>query len=461
MRQASNSASPSGPPAPLERADAPWEPNFAKGFFRYARMHFGGLSLAFWVLMIYLFLALSFLDEHIKTLEAIRPRSFLGLFALLVALGKGIREELEAGRPLAIRRSQTFWLAAFLVSTIFSTLFAFDFAEAKQPFLDHATAILSYFLLVNIVRTRREFLLTLLVMCAGVGTFLLLSLHEWRGGRMDYAQGVVRMMGVGWSNADPNSFGATVVFTLPLVVWAGTHSRSWFVWLCALVYSAAACYAVLMSSSRSALVLTVLTALFTIVLLRRGWPRVVAGGAVVLAAVAMLTLLSGAQKERIESIWSGATYTRESSTVDRIEGYRVGFRILAENPVLGVGPGNWSAYRVRGVGGDGRALMPHNLTGELVATGGSLGTFTFVAFLFVSVAFGLREFFRRRRAPTRWDRAVGALCLTCVFILFLLLVSGLGAHNLTRANWSYVPALMLIAATCRNEDWDIMRETAT
>lgn len=442
----------------LERADRPWEPNLRRGFFTFARTHFGGLSLHFWVLMVYLFLALSYLDEYLPSLEKMRPRSLLGLFALLVAIGRSIHEGMKKRKPLAIERPQTFWLGAFVVACTLSALFAFEPNLAEQAHIDHVTMMLSYFLLVSIIRTRRELLLTLLVMCAGVGTFLLLSFIEWKAGRYDYAQGVVRMMGVGWSNADPNSFGATIVFTLPLVIWAGVTSRSWFVRFCALVYASLAVYSVFMSSSRSALVLTILTALWTLTMLRKGWPRLVGIGLLVAAGVAMVALLSDAQKKRIESIVSGETYTRESSTADRVEGYRVAFRILADNPILGVGPGNWSEYRVRRI--DGRPLLPHSLTGQIVATRGSLGTIAFLGFLFSSIVFAVREMARRRRGKTRWDRAVGSLCWTCLFTLGLMLVSGLAAHNLERANWYWLPALMIIASTARNEDWEELKETS-
>ena len=260
------------------------------------------------------------------------------------------------------------------------------------------------------------------------------------------------MMGAGISNADPNSFGATIVFTLPLVIWAGVFSRSWFIRICALGYVGLAGYSVFMSSSRSALVLTVLTCLFTLVLLRKGWPRLIGIAAFVIAGIACVGVLDDAQKERIQSIWSGSTYSEDKSTADRVEGYHIGFRIFQANPVFGVGPGNWSSYRMRRV--DGRKLLPHNLTGQIVATRGALGTLTFIGFLMSSFAFGIRTWRKRRRGKTRWDRASAALCLTCMFTLFLMLVSGLGAHNLERGHWAWIPALMIVGVTCRDEDWE-------
>ena len=172
----------------LPRADSPWEADVRRGFFSFARTHLGGLSLHFWVLMLYLFFALSFLDEHYPTLEKLRPRSMLGAFALMVAVGRSINDGIKEGKPLSITRAPTFWLIAFCFCCSMSMLFAFDPAMAKQPHIDHMTAVISYFLLINIVKTRREFLLTLLVICAGVGTFLGVSFMEWRGGRYDYAR---------------------------------------------------------------------------------------------------------------------------------------------------------------------------------------------------------------------------------------------------------------------------------
>ena len=443
----------------LQRADKPWEPNITRGFFTYARTHLSGLSLHFWVLMIYLFFALSYLDEHFPALESLRPRSLLGAFALLVAVGRSLQEGIKRGKPLAIERSQSFWLMGFVFICALSYLFAFEVATAKQPFIDHTTTIIGYFLLINIVRTRREFLLTILVVCAGVGTFLVFSLHEWFGGRYDYAQGVVRMMGIGVSNADPNSFGATIVMTFPLIIWVGMFSRSWFVRFCAVAYAAMAFYAVLKTSSRSALVLTVCTCLWGVTMIRSVTAKIIAVSVLVVVGIVITAAMSPAQKTRIASIVKGDTYTKDMSTADRVEGYSVGWRIMTQNPFLGVGSGNWSSYRMRK--DDGSRLMPHNLTGQILATHGLLGTFMFLAFVISCIRFAFLEWRRRRKLGTNWDRAVGALCCTVILCFGLLFISGLAAHNMCRANWYWMPALMLVAASCRNEDWLELQRTAT
>ena len=444
------------PRSQLDRADAPWEPSHRRGFFAYASTSLTGLSIHFWILMAYLFLALSLLDEHVEFLKDVRPRSALGAAALIIAVVRGWQESIQRGTPLTPRHSQTYWLIAYLMACTLSMLWAYDYGYAKPAHIEHATGIVSFFLIVNIVRTRRELLLTALVICAGVGTFLALSTWEWKGGRYHYAQGVVRMMGIGESNADPNTFAATVVFGLPLILWAGVFTRSWFIRLCAVSYVLLAIYAAFMSSSRSALVLTAAAAVWAITMLPKGLPRVLVASTLIGAVVFMLAGLSDSQRKRIESLWNPDTYERESSTVGRIEGYRVGFRMFRENPVLGVGPGNWSVYRVRRI--DGNKLKAHNLTGQLLATRGGLGTMTFIGFLVATLLYGWREMRRRRHAKTGWDHGVRGLCYACMFGYALLLISGLGAHNLERPHWAWLSALMIAAVEARNDEQETLSE---
>jgi O-antigen ligase len=436
-------------PLPPPRADEPRPPPVHAGFFGFASSSLAGLPIEFWTLQAYLFFQLSVLDEEIAVLERFRPRAFLGAFTLLVALARLVFRAVQHGERPPRPAAPTTWLLAFVVAEGFATLLAFDYSIAQPAFQEHLTVLVGYLLIVTIVRTRRELLLTVLTLCFGGGVFLAYSFWEYLGGRMDYAQGVVRMIGVGRSNADANSFGATIVFLLPLVVWVGVTAQSWFLRLCALGYGALTAVCVLRTSSRSALVLLAMNVLFVLALLPRGAARWT--GVVLVAALGafLLSGLSEEQTKRIRSIWSSDTYQKDMSTRGRIEGYEVGWRIFTENPVLGIGPGNWPAYRTRKV--DGNPLEPHNLTGQLIATRGAAGTLTFVGYLVASIVFSVRLARQRWRSPDPWDRAVARLAVTGVFVLLLLLVAGLAGHNLERPNWVWMPALVVAAAACKPE----------
>lgn len=443
----------------LKRADAPTEPDRKRGWFRFARLRLGLTPLEaaqFWVVQAYLFFQLSMLDEEIELLKTVRPRFLLGALALALVFGPRIAGLTQANRTARLAKRPTAWVLAYLAALFLSTLWAFDAGAAREAFKNLVIMILSYFFLLSVIRTRGQFLVTVLTFCVGGGMFLSMSFWEYIGGRHDYAQGVIRMVGIGGSYADPNSFGATVVLLLPLMVWVAVHSRALLIKACALGYSGLALMAAFYTSSRSALVLCVMTAVWAVFQLRSQGARVVVLGLMVVLGVAMVAGLSESQVKRIQSLVSSDTYRKEESTVGRIDGYVVGWRIFRENPLNGVGPDNWSIYRVKRVDGD--PLLPHNLIGQSLATRGFLGTVTFFGFLVVWVMLGLQTIKKRKRLPepTRWDEAVIGFSRAMIFGAFLLLVSGLGAHNMDRPNWFWYPALLFacLASQVVREDYD-------
>jgi len=446
-------------PQAIPRADAPWGPAPGPRGFPDAGPSTTGLKPAFLLLQAYLLLSVSAVDEHYAALGRLRPRLILGLLVLTVAVVKGVQAKLAAGEGLSLRHVPSRWLTAFLVTGVFSTLWAYDAGTAKDAFVVHALAVLSFMLIVSLVHTRREFLLTLLTFCAGAGIYILLSLWEWFHGRHDFTMGVVRMEGAGSMYRDPNSFGATIVFMVPIFVWVGLHATSKLYRLGVLAYLAILAYCAFKTSSRSTLVLTVLAALWTIAALPKAAHRALGVLMLVVAGTVLVSTLSPSQIKRIESVVNPETYEREGSTVGRIEGYRVGFEIAKREPLLGVGPGNWSAYRQRKL--DGRVLLAHNLLGSLLAERGFLGGLAFLGFLWTAIALAWRTMRRLRRSADGWDRAVGRFGFATLCTYGLLLVSGLGAHNLDRPNWYAAAALMIVAVgSRRTQDVPTSTETA-
>ena len=433
------------------RADEPHAPAAARGWFGLSSTAEARPPLEFWTLQAYLFLQLSLLDEILPSLERLRPRFALGVFTLLAALVRTLLAPRPrfGPRPRLIGAGVSRCLAAFVIASALSTLWAFDAGLARPAFQQHLTSLVGFLLIVALVRSRGELLLTTLTLCAGGGVYLAWSFYEFSCGRMDFAQGVPRMIGAGITNADANSLGATVVFLVPLAVWVGTSARSWLLRFAALAYGGLAAACVFLTSSRSALMLLAANVPFALLLLPRGLARWTALGLLAGVVAWMAAGLSPEQTKRIASIFSADTYEHEESTLGRIEGYRVAFRIVTEKPVLGVGPGNWGAYRRQRIDGD--TLEPHNLLGQLIATRGLLGGVTFVAYLAAAFALALGALRGRWRSADRWERAVARLALTCVVTLGLLLVSGLAAHNLERPNWVWMPALLVAALRCRGQ----------
>jgi len=396
----------------------------------------GRASPAFWLLQLFLFLGYTSADEEWEALLQLRPRLVLGGLVLLCA---GVRLFGARGRELRARLEADgcfHWLVAFAVACALATLWAWDPALARPACERHLIMMVAYPLIVVLVRDRRDLLLTLLVFCAGHGFLALRAFTEYLAGRIDVRSELPRMMGVGDRLADPNSFAAAVVFALPLMAWVGYRAQSRLVRLGALAYAALAGISVVLTYSRSGAVLLVL-ALLWMLLHVRGRTRAALVGVLLLAAAGAALRESDRTQARLGTLFASDTYEEEGSTRGRLEGYEMAWRIAEERPLLGVGPGCWQDYREHRL--DGKRLLPHTLWGQLLGTRGVLGTLAFLGFLLAAVARGLRL---RRTAE---DPVLRSLAGAVLCTLFLLLVSGLAAHNLERELWYLLPALLAAA----------------
>ena len=448
---------------PIPRADLPGDSVVASGrFFDFASTSLRGLSIVFWALEIYLLIGTAAIDEEWKAVGAYRPRLILGCLVLFAVVLRAIDRERhpEGFSPAEPRAAR--WLLAFLGAGLVSTVWAFNTELAWPAQIEHTTRVLAFFLIVGTLRTRREVMITVLVIAAGTGIYLLRSASEYAAGKYQFTMGVKRMLGAGTAYSDPNGFAATIVLAFPLILWAAVRTRSRLFALCALAYGGLGAVCIVLTHSRSGLVLLLLASAWTFFAVPRHWMRV----GLLLALVAMGAVLAANMTDNEWKRFAGLTTTetldKDESAHGRIEGYEVSWRIFLENPVIGIGSGCWPDYRARRI--DGNRHEPHNFAGQLLSTRGLVGTVTFLGYLGTVIGFASRE--RRRRRPlvprTRlasgvadpWDGAVSALAATVVFTFFLLFVSGLGAHNLDRPAWFLLPALLLAAASSRNDSVD-------
>ena len=440
-------------PSPLPRADDSGSGVPAGGrFFSFAPTGFRGLSRAFWALEIYLFLSTSVIDEEWEAVGNFHPRLILGSLVLLVVLIRAFDRKLhpEGFSPADPRPAR--WLLAFVAAGLVSTVWAYipELAwSATTGQLVNLTRVLAFFLVVGIVRTRREIMITVLVLAAGCGFYLLRSVSEYAAGKYQFTMGVKRMMGAGHSYEEPNGFAATLVLAFPLILWAAVRTRSRLLALCALAYGGLGAVSVVLTHSRSGLVLLLLAAAWAFFTLPRHWMRAGLLAALVAMGAVLAANMTENELQRFAGLTTTETLDKDESAHGRIEGYEVSWKIFLDHPVIGIGPGCWPKYRAQRI--DGNEHEPHNLPGQLISTRGIIGTVTFLGFLGTVIALAIRERRRRRAGNDPWDDAVRGLAATTLFTFFLLFVSGLGAHNLERPSWYLLPALFFAAAACRDE----------
>jgi O-antigen ligase len=324
-------------------------------------------------------------------------------------------------------------------------------ADKGQPVVeDWLKIVVFYVLIVTTVRDEEGLKHLAVGFLAVMGLYLLHSFREYLGGRHTFRMGIARMIGVDTTLGDPNSFGASIVFALPLVTafWrAGVGGTKGRVLLAG--YFGLSCLCILLTGSRGSLISLLVWCLIVV------WGtkyRVKAIAGFVVAAPLAFVALPESLQTRFETIINpevGPKNAQESGE-GRIHGFFMGFDLWGASPLTGVGPGAWRpATR--------SAIESHNLYGQLVGETGTLGLVSFLVLLGCFWA-NLRAVKRVRRVFPEWQGDLVFQLTSAVGVsVFLLLFMGNFGHNLFRFTWLWYGGFLIIArycVACRVATWE-------
>jgi len=328
--------------------------------------------------------------------------------------------------------------AAFAIAVLVCWI-ASPWMEKTQPKIeDWFKIVVFYGLLVTSVHNERGLKRMVAGFLAVMGLYIAHSLKEYLGGRHVYRMGIARMIGVDTTLGDPNSFGASIVFSLPMVAvaWKSGLGGRWGKFALAGL-TAMAAVSILLTGSRSSLLgLFVWSA--TAMLMHR--KRFLWLTLACLVAPMAYVALPGELQNRFETIIN-PDVGPESAKVSgegRLEGLETGFRLLGKYPLTGIGPGAW-------IPATGSEVESHNLVGQLVGEMGLLGA---GAFSLVLLAFawniGKVRAIQTERPEWKSDFAVQVASGTAIAV-GLLLFMGLFGHNLFRFTWLWYGGFLIIA----------------
>lgn len=350
----------------------------------------------------------------------------------------------------------------FLPNTQHAAYFCFGavvlFAWAMSPWAaygqpvveDWLKIVVFYVLLVTCIHDEEGLKHVAVGFLTVMGLYLLHSFREYLAGRHTYRMGIARMIGVDTTLGDPNSFGASIVFALPIVaaLWhAGVGGKRGRVLLSGYVGLSALC--ILLTGSRSSLL--GLLVWFTLIIWRTKYRFTALTGFAVAAPLAFVALPDSLQT-RFETIINPdvGPANAKTSGEGRWHGLMMGLHQWQNNPLTGIGPGAWRpANRTK--------IESHNLYGQLVGETGTLGLLAFVALLGCFWV-NLREIRRIRREVPAWENDLVFTLPSAVGVgVFLLLFMGNFGHNLFRFTWLWYGGFLIIARYCvarRVANWE-------
>ena len=353
-------------------------------------------------------------------------------------------------QPHAISRM----IVCFFAVMVVSTATALKFNAAYDATFEFFKIMVFFFILVLTLRDERDLRIFILAYLAIMGLYVGKSAWEFFvHDRHVFRMGIRRMVGVDTSYGDPNSFAASIAYSLPFL-WAMLQlyrrDNPW-VRRALMGYGLLAVVAVVYTGSRSGMVTCLLFMLLA------WWESAKRfSGLIILGATLVLGwhYTPDDLKLRFLSTFSKgvapAASAADASAEGRLEGLMQGVRVFTDYPLLGIGPGNfrysWDS-----------AMSAHNLYGQLL---GELGALGFTAFALLVWTIYRTHRANRQRAvllqqsgahpPDDGVRLIRLLSVASLQTLVLLLFNGNFGHNLYRYNWLWVGAIAIAAAYALN-----------
>jgi O-antigen ligase len=354
---------------------------------------------------------------------------------------------------LAWLPSRARWISNWQHWPIFAFAMAVLISWAASPWSDTCDAtvenwfklMLFFLLLVTVVHSERDLRRIVLAFLVVMSLYMTHSLWEYLHGRHEWMMGTYRLTGVNAVSSDPNTFSATIVYALPLVLsfWRAERTPRMRAFLIVFVLLSVLC--VLLTGSRGSFLGLVLLALLLAATGRKRMRLLI-----LLAVVAPLIwfALPAQLQKRFESIIhpEAGTVGARMSAEGRIEGFLTGLELWQKYPLTGCGPGAWQPATET-------KLESHNLYGQVLGELGTLGTLAFAGFLL-----GCWSNIRRIRQLHQITGAgEGDWCFhlsqSIAMALILMLLLGFFGHSLFRFNWMWYGGFLMIARYCMEQRW--------
>ena len=358
--------------------------------------------------------------------------------AIAVALVAGLLLGRRIGRPFTREERvvrvelPTLFMILFWVATGFSAVFGVDPAASRAPFATLTKIVFVALLGSGLCGTRERVRQMLTVVAFSLGALAVKTV--WFAVRT----GEYRIFnGPGGMMADNNDFGLALVMGLALLVGVMRQERVVAAKAVAALTAAACAATVFFTHSRSGFVALVLVVILALLAMRRRAIAFVVAPAVL---GAIFLLVPGGTLTRLTSVWNGAP---DESAAARLVAFRKALHMAAEEPLFGVGPGNFTAMwaevppRV-----DAPPIVVHNTFLQVLAESGGVGLALFLAMFGTAIA-GLARVPAEVAWRASWAQAA----------LLALAGFGAGAMFLSRVNFDLTYVLVgMVPAIVRARD---------
>jgi len=346
-----------------------------------------------------------------------------------------------------------FVTAAILVSDFMTN----TTGETNRVVEEWSKIIFYAILLVASIRNEFELKILLTGFAVIFFVYMLHSYYEFKFcGRYEYRMGIIRMIGIGNTMSDANSFGASIVFYLPVLVPLWGVLRGIFaipVRLFVIISFGLAVVCITYTGSRAAFVGLLAYAILAVAFSKNRWK--IMAVACVLLPIVWMNMGERLQNRYLTLIDSSrGPANAQVSAEGRMKGFLAGMELFTQSPLYGVGPGHVQDFL---------KFQTHNFIGQVAGELGGLGLFAYFSLCCcITINYVYSRFYWKiltARNPNA-DSYLFQVSQAIFIALILLLLMGIGGHNAYRYTWVWFAVFqsMAVVSLKKTAD-DYIRET--
>lgn len=333
-------------------------------------------------------------------------------------------------------------LLGFFGVICFSVVFAYRPDKALGLVWEYFKLLVLFFVILLSVRDERDFRILVIAFLGITGIYVGKSLWEFLlYGRHTYTMGIRRLVGIDKTFGDPNTFAATIIYSLPFA-WAIWRTKpSPRVKKGLIFYGIMSMVSIALTGSRSGMVSVIF---FLLILWLRGKKKVLGAVGIAIVLVIGWFAMPADYQKRFETIYDDSISPSATLSAEgRKEGFNMGIELFKRSPIWGWGVG-CSPIAVHQILGYSYEFQLHNLYAQLLSELGIMGAISFLGLVFLL-------FRTQRRIANRSVRSgpnnnlIFHTSIACTTVVWLLLFEGLFGHNLYRYTWIWICAILILA----------------
>ncbi|NTV50327.1 MAG: hypothetical protein HGB32_06340 [Geobacteraceae bacterium] len=328
------------------------------------------------------------------------------------------------------------WVYGLLVMHFLLAPFAYNTGYAIDQGIEYGKMILLYMLMLSVIDDEESLKMLVKFFVFSMMFYVIHSLWEYHNGRQIYRMGISRMVGADIAANDPNTFGASVVLSLPFVyALLQAEINSWIRRLY-YVYFSLAVLCVVLTGSRSSFVALIFLNLLWI-FAQKGKRKLTIFVVAVLAVSVVWNVMPEEKQNRIRTLWDkeAGPSNAYTSADGRMKGVVAGLAMLNKAPLTGIGAGGKNFVDYRSIYLDGIPEQAHNLYAEVLGEFGYIGALLFVCYVVSILKCNVNN--RKLILKRSFPNVLAGANIICVLILLNL---GFAGHNFYRPLWLWVAA---------------------